>query len=273
VGLSYYVHLFNLRTYREKAWPAYQAFFDQDDSAPLILLLQEIIRGLDVSAALPGPTLWDKELYEEGIGILDGSVYYAPGANYETGRSGRKTTRENKRMYVRDGLTYMILMALCVPRDRGVNPEQNMTRSPLIPYLYEHSEWIEGRFTSVIELSGGMLEIPEGEDALELFSEEDLHEFCAELAKVPAPEGEIEIKKQLEQGQNRMRESLRLQVPEESPEFNELYDSLSVSYRVLSTEENLRKEGENLRKEYDNLCALVNLALEDDDLTLTRSLL
>jgi len=273
VGLSYYVHLFDLRTYREKAWPAYQAFFERDDSTPLILLLQEIICGLDVNTALPGPTLWDKELYEEGIGILDGSVYYAPGANDETGHGGRKTTRENKRKYVRDGLTHMILMALCVPRDRGVNPEQNMTRSPLIPYLYEHSEWIEDRFTSVIELSGGMLEIPEGEDALELFSEDDLHELCAELAKAQAPDGEIEIKKQLEQRQNRMRESLRQQVPEGSPEFKEFYDFYSTLYQQLSTEENLRIEGENLRKEYDNLCALVNLALEDRDLTLTRSLL
>ena len=273
MGLSYYVHLFNLRTYREKAWPAYQAFFERDESAPLILLLQEIIRGFDVNAALPGPTLWDKELYEESIGILDGSVYYAPGANYETGRSGRKTTRENKRIYVRGGLTYMILMALCVPCDKGVNPEQNMTRSPLIPYLYEHSEWIEDRFTSVIELRGGMLEIPEGEDALELFSEEDLQEFSAELAKIPAPKGEIEIKKQLEQGQHRMRESLRQQVPEGSPEFKEFYDFYSTLYQQRSTGENLRNEGENLRKEYDNLCAIVNLAVEDADLTLTRSLL
>jgi hypothetical protein len=267
VGLDYYVHLFDLRTYREKALPAYRAFFDQNDSAPLILLLQEIIHGLDVSASLPGPTLSDKEIYEEGIGILDGSVYYAPGANYETSRSGRKTTRENKRIYVRDGLTYKILMALCAPRDRGVNPEQNMTRSPLIPYLYEHSEWIEDRFTGGEELRGGMLEIPEGEDALELFSEEDLHEFCAALAKVPAPDGDIEIKKQFEKGLNSLRESLREQIPEESPEFNELYESVSALFQQLSP------KGEDLRKEYDNLCAIVNLAMKDADLTLTRSLL
>jgi hypothetical protein len=267
VGLDYYVHLFDLRTYREKALPAYRAFFDQNDSAPLILLLQEIIQGLDVSAALPGPTLSDREIYEEGIGILDGSVYYAPGANYETSRSGRKTTRENKRIYVRDGLTYKILMALCAPRDRGVNPEQNMTRSPLIPYLYEHSEWIEDRFTGGEELRGGMLEIPEGEDALELFSEEDLHEFCAALAKVPAPDGDIEIKKQLEEGKNYLRESLKQQFPEGSPEFKEFYDYLSTFYQQLSS------KGEDLIKEYDNLCAIVNLAAEDADLTLTRSLL
>ena len=46
MGLDYYVHLFDLKTYREKALPAYRAFFDQDDSAPLILLLQEIILGV-----------------------------------------------------------------------------------------------------------------------------------------------------------------------------------------------------------------------------------
>lgn len=267
MGLDYYVHLFDLRAYREKALPAYQAFFERDDSSPLILLMQEIIRGIDASAALPGPTLSDREIYEEGIGILDGSVYYAPGANYETTRSGRKTTRENKRMYVRNGLIHMILMALCVPRDRGVNPEQNMTRSPLIPYLYEHSKWIEDRFTSAEELRGGMLEIPEGEDALELFSEEDLHDFCAELAKIPAPEGDLEIKKQFEEGLNSLRESLRQQLPEGSPEFNELYDSVSTLFQQLSP------KGEDLKKEYDNLRAIVNLATENADLTLTRSLL
>lgn len=273
MGLDYYVHLFDLRAYREKALPAYRAFFEEADSTPLILLLEEIIRGLDVSSTLPGPRLWGKEIYKEDIGILDGSVYYAPGIDYEASRSGRKTTREHKCMYVRDGLIHMILLALCVPRDRGVNPEQNLTRSPLIPYLYEHSEWIEDRFTSAVELRGGMLEIPEGEDALELFSDEDLREFSAELAKVPAPDGAIEIKKQLEEGQNRMLESLRQQLPEGSPEFKESYNFFSTLYQQLSAEENLRKAGENLRKEYDNLCALVNLALKDADLTLTRSLL
>jgi hypothetical protein len=273
VELSYYIHLFDLKAYNEKALPAYQAFFEQDESEPLIFLLQEIIRRLDISAALPGPTLLDKVLYEEDIGILDGSVYYAPGIDYGTSRSGRITTRENKRIYVRDQLIHTILMALCVPRDRGVNPEQNMTRSPLIPYLYEHSEWIQDRFTSVVELRGGMLEIPEGENALELFSEEDLQEFYEELAYVPAPDGDIEIKKQFEQERNRMIESLRQQCPEESPEFKESYDYLLTYYQQLSTGENLRRAGENLRMEYDNLCALVNLALEDTDLTLTRSLL
>jgi|RhiMethySRZTD1v2_1073278.scaffolds.fasta_scaffold1143524_1 hypothetical protein len=267
MGLSCYVHLFDLRAYREKTLPAYRAFFEQDDSAQLILLLQEIINGLDASAALPGPRLSGRDIYEEGIGILDGSVYYAPGVDYETSHSGRKTTRKNKRMYVRDQLIYQILMALCVPRNRGVNPEQNMSRSPLIPYLYEHSEWIEDRFTHVEELRGGMLEIPEGEDALEVFSEEDLYEFCAELAKVPAPEGDIELKKQLEKGQNLMRESLRQQFPEESPEFKEFYGFLSTFFQQVSP------TGEDFRKEYDNLRALVNLALEDADLTLTRSLL
>jgi len=266
VGLDFYVHLFNIKAYREKALPAYKAFFEQDDPAQLILLLQEIIRGLDVSAALPGPELRSKKGYEEEIGILDGSVYYAPRIDYETRRSGRKTTRENKRMYVRDQLIHTILMASCVPRDRGVNPEQNMGRSPLIPYLYEHSEWIEGRFTCVEELRGGMLEIPEGEDFLELFSEEDLLEFSAELANVPAPEGDIWIKKHFEEELNRLRESLRQQVPEGSPEFKECYDFLSTFFQQISP------AGENLRKEYDNLCALVNLAVEDPDLTLTRSL-
>jgi hypothetical protein len=88
VGLDYYVYLFNLRSYRQKALPAYQAFFEQDDSAQLILLLREIIRELPVSAGLPGPTLSDKEGYQESIGILDGSVYIESGA-YSKPRTAR----------------------------------------------------------------------------------------------------------------------------------------------------------------------------------------
>lgn len=130
---------------------------------------------------------WDREVYEEAVGILNGSVYYNPSDSSIQSRDG-KTTIAAKKIYVRDNLGYKILMALCVPTAEGINSEQNMGRNPLIPYLYERSEWIGNIFTGAKELRGGELEIDVGDSAPQLFSKSDLRIFDAELAKVPVPE-------------------------------------------------------------------------------------
>jgi hypothetical protein len=139
-----------------------------------------------------------------------------------------------------------------------------MGRSALIPYLYEHSEWIEDLFTGAA-LRGGFLEIPEGEDALEAFSDEDLRKFSAVLNEVPPPNGAAEVNKQLREARNHLRESLRKQMPD-GAEFQEAHDLLATLY------EQLAPTGETLEKEFENLRALVKLAIRDDKLTLVRSI-
>ena len=187
MGFDYYIHLFNLRVYRERILPAYQAFFERDNTEILITLLRECIQILDANPQLSERLLWSKESCEKDIGILNGSVYYNSKGNYGSNRGKRETTREDKRIFAKGLLSSNILQVLCVPRDKGVKPEQNMGRTPLIPYLYERSEWIKDLFTSVRQVRGGLLELSIGECS-EVFTKEDIQEFSTELAKVPVPE-------------------------------------------------------------------------------------
>lgn len=267
MGLDYYLHLFNRRTYQQKILPACQAFFEQEDTNPLIVLLNEAISTLEVNETLPGPSLWSKEIYEEAIGILNGTVYYNPKGGYANSQ-GKKTTLENKQIYVRDSLIHDLLMALCVPRDKGVNPEQNMGRSSLIPYLYEKSVWIEELFTGIREVRGGQLELTDGETTKELFTKQDLMEFNSELAKIPPPDGDAEIRKQIDEHDESFRKSLKQQYPEDSAAFNQLYEIMIALQKHC-----LPESGTYLNQEYENLRKLLQLALEEPDLTLTLSVM
>lgn len=186
MGFDYYVHLFNLRVYEEKVLPAYRVFLEKDDTQPLITLLSECSQILDADPQLSERLLWSKKSREEDIGILSGSVYYNSRGDYATSRGERKTTREDKRTFAQGLLSSKILQVLCVPRDKGVSPEQNMGRTPLIPYLYERSEWIKDLFTSVRQVRGGTLEFSIGE-CTEIFTKQDLQEFNMQLDNVQPP--------------------------------------------------------------------------------------
>lgn len=86
-----------------------------------------------------------------------------------------------------------ILQVLCMPRDKGVNPEQDTTNTRLIPYLYERSEWIKDVFTFVRPIQGSAMELEFG-DYSELFAREEIIRFRAELSKVPPPgEGHLRM--------------------------------------------------------------------------------
>ena len=188
VSVDNYILLFDTRAYREKVLPAYKAFFDKDDPAPLIRLLREVIGRLDGAGGAPsGPRLEPREVYEEAIGILDGSVYYdTRGSRNPGGR--RKTTRKSKRAFVRGSLGYDLLVALCVPRGKGFSGEQGLTTSDLSRYLGARSVRVEQLIMGQRQLRGGVLEVGGGETPLELFSDEDVREFTAELAGVTPPE-------------------------------------------------------------------------------------
>jgi hypothetical protein len=190
MGLGYYVHLFNLRVYRERVLPAYQALIDRGDTEALITLTRECMPILDANPRLSKQLLWDKESCEEGIGILNGTIYYNSKGNYGSSSGKGEATREDKQIYFEEQLGPSILQVLCVPRYEGVDSEQDMARTPLIPYLYERSEWIKDLFTNAIEVQGGALEIIMGEWS-ELFTKQDLQEFSAQLGRVPAPKDPI----------------------------------------------------------------------------------
>ena len=188
VSVDNYILLFDARAYRDKVLPAYKAFFDRDDPAPLIRLLREVIAGLDKAGRVQQePRLESREIYEEAIGILDGSVYYDTRGSRNPGGK-RKTTRKSKRAYVSGNLGYDLLVALCVPRDRGFSGKQMISTTELSRYLGGRSEWFEGLIMGGRRLRGGELEVGGGDTPLELFSDEDVREFAAELARVTPPE-------------------------------------------------------------------------------------
>ena len=54
------LQLLNLKTYREVVLPAYRTFMEQGDAAPLIALLNEIVKKIDNGESLPYPEFWDK---------------------------------------------------------------------------------------------------------------------------------------------------------------------------------------------------------------------
>jgi len=186
MGLDYHIHLFNLKVYRDRVLPAYQAFFDGDDTEDLITLTKECIPILEANPQLSDELLLDREICEEAIGILNGTVYYKSKGDYDSKKGKRETTRADKQIFVQGQACPHILELICVPRYEGVDSVQNITRTPLTSCLYERSEWIMDLFTGIREVRGGTLEIMIGEWS-ELFTKEDLQEFSDELSKVPAP--------------------------------------------------------------------------------------
>jgi hypothetical protein len=216
-GVNVDIYLFNIRSYREKVLPAYKQFFRKNDPELLITLLRECIEELNSNPQLSKQLLWDKESIEEDIGILMGTVYYSPDGGYSSNQGEKKESHKVRRDYAREVLSSNILQILCVSRDKRMNPQQDMTNTPLITYLYEKSEWIKDLFTFVRPVKGGRLELAIGESS-EFFTKEDVQRLSVELSKVPPPE----------------------------------------DYQ--------------LRKEYNNLRAMLNVALEDPNLTLVLSI-
>ncbi|HZS08490.1 MAG TPA: hypothetical protein VFD58_26890 [Blastocatellia bacterium] len=215
MGVDNYICLLNLRTYRETVLPSYEAFLNKKDPEPLIALLREAIRGIPQRKKLADLILDSEEIYEEAIGILDGSVYYNSKGDY-TGKDKCKTTNSDRRRFAGTA-AWNVMQALCIPYDKGIAPDQMLNTSPLIEHLYEHSKWIEDLVMCNSVLHGGTLKIPLGEWS-ELFTKEDVCEFNKQLALVPPP------------------------------------------------------DDPDIRKRFDNLCTLVELPLEDPDLTLVHSL-
>jgi len=190
MGFDNHIHLFNLKVYRERVLPAYRAFLDSGDSEIFIPLIRECISILEANPQLSNDLLWNKEICEEDIGVLNGAVYYNSKGNYGSNTGKRETTREDKQFYAREIVSPNILQVLCVPHYEGTNSVQNLTRTPLTHYLYERSDWIMELYTRGHEVGGGPLEIFIGEWS-EFFTNEDLQEFSDELSKVSAPNDSI----------------------------------------------------------------------------------
>lgn len=89
--------------------------------------------------------------------------------------------------YVRFTVVDQLLEGLCLAKFDGHSAEQNMGRSPLIPYLYKHSSRIENLFTGETLDTGTRLDFPLGEHA-EIMSSETVATLLSELNSIPAPD-------------------------------------------------------------------------------------
>ena len=179
------LYLFNKRIYEQTVVPAYEAFLKKKDPKPLLNQLAAIVKRLDAGNRMYSPPFWNKKIYQEAVGIIDGSVYY----NSEGGEpadSNEKTTRADLELYVRENLTDGLVMPLCIPYLHRAVPTQDMTNSELVGYLYERSKWIQEVFTFTRSLNGGILEVPIGESS-DLFSKEELQRFSQEMSRIPKP--------------------------------------------------------------------------------------
>jgi hypothetical protein len=185
MGTEVQIILFSRRTYNERVLPAYRSL-RKGDTAPLIAVLRECVEKIESNPTLAEQLLWNKEIIEEDIGILTGTVYYSP----DDRRSNQGEKKESdlvKREYARQLLASNIVQVLCVPRAETLKTELATTNNRLIPYLYEKSTWIKEVLTFQRLAKGGHLEFPIGEST-EILTKEDMQRFSVELDKMPDPE-------------------------------------------------------------------------------------
>ncbi len=190
------VHLFDINTYKKRVLPALRTYLTANDPRSVLALLNECNRILEANPKLSKRLFWDSEMIKEGVGILDGTVYYSPDGGKTTNQGRSNTARRVKRYYAGQQLGPMIVEILCVPFNKGVDPEQDMTNSRLVTYLYDRSDWIKDVFTFSGNATGRGLEFPIGEST-EPFTERGMEELDRELNKVEDPT-DAELRRELD---------------------------------------------------------------------------
>lgn len=196
ISADVFVHLFDINTYKKRVLPALRTYLTANDSRPLVELLKECNQILEANPKLSKRLLWNSEIIKEGIGILDGTVYYSPDEGKTTNQGRSNTARRVKRNYAKQQLSPMIVEILCVPLNKEVDPEQDMTNSRLVTYLYDRSDWIKNVFTFSGNATSRGLEFPIGEST-EPFTERGMEELDRELTKVEDPT-DADLRRQLD---------------------------------------------------------------------------
>lgn len=184
MGMDMYICLLDWATYRDKILPAEKLLEQNGDEKPLIELLSQIV-AMPESDDPMAEGLWSRDVYQENMDVLTGRIPRSFGVFRE---AHFLSTKEERLQYARSNVVPNIVNALGVARHRShVNPEQNVGRDRINPYLCERSPWIDELFTFGRTVRGEHLEFPIGEST-ELFTADDLKDFQAALNKVPRPE-------------------------------------------------------------------------------------
>lgn len=176
------IYLLDVQEYQGSVVPAYREFTERDDSRALVRLIQGIVPQIRSGEK---PSYWPADVYEEDIAILTGKQYYSSKGGQPTG--GATTSRDDLRMFVDNSVAPFLVELLCLAKNRGLNPKQNMSGSDLMSYLYSQSPWIEDYFTGAKHPSGPVAEIKIGEWS-QFFTKEEILAFDAELLRIKRPE-------------------------------------------------------------------------------------
>jgi hypothetical protein len=216
MGAEVSIYLFNLRTFNERILPAYKAYVQDDDSDLLIGILKEVIKKFDRGELMYYQEAGIREACEKGIEILGEKIDDISKHDSYSQNTEEKYTREHKQDYVSKYLIYPLVLTLCLPRHEGINPKQDLTKSPLVGYLSEKSEWLADFITFGHPVRGGLFELELDEDFIislgepegdELFTKEDIQELSTELSKI-SPPAKTELKEEFDNFQRLLKLAL-----------------------------------------------------------------
>ena len=183
MGVTVKLFLVDLREYDSILLPAYRAFLQQSDPKPLVSLVERALSPFSVQRKR-GLLKKPDDVYQEYADILRGKVFYSStGSRASTSGSASK---EDLRLFIDNSVAQDLFMLFCTPEVANFDPEQNMSRTALMQYLYSQSRWIEDYFTFATEPSGPVLDIRLGEWS-RLYSADEINEFNDEIGRMPRP--------------------------------------------------------------------------------------
>ena len=261
MGIYVYVRLFDLRAYQQTVLPAYRKFMRGNDPQPMMALAEEAIAKMTPREKKD----FDYTTLKEGIGILNGSVFYNSKGDY-TNKETRQTTLADKKVFVSGQFAPSLLFTLCTPRIRGVTVEQNMSKTALYDYLYYSSKWVADMFAGGGEPRGGYLKIPLGEGYPCLFSDRDIQDFQNALATVVNPQELEEVEAIYSQFCQSLKEHLQAIFQQDYRKRKQYYEQYSGRFKVMLG------DGAELKKEFANLANLLKIVTESPHLKLVMYL-
>jgi hypothetical protein len=185
MGVSVIIYLVDQRCQDDLVLPAYREFFATHNTGALIRLLETAKKRLESLPVGDNLAFDPPEVYDEAIAILSGKQYYSSEGR-KPASSQDRTSRSDMEAFVKGSVGPDLLKLLCLPRDLGLSPQQGMSGTGLMRYLYSQSRWIEDYFTFSKEVSGPVSGINIGEWS-RYFSSEQLQAFDHEMSKMREP--------------------------------------------------------------------------------------
>lgn len=258
MSIYFIIRILDMQVYETKLLPAYRKFMRGNDPQPLIALGEEAIARMTRKEKKD----FDYLSLSEGIGILNGSVFYNSKGDYKN-QETRKTTLADKKKNVLNSFAPSLLLTLCNPRIRGLVPEQNMSKTALYDYLYYCSDWVQDVFTTAQELRGGDLEIPLGECPPVLFSDLDIREFQQVMREVANPNHFGSTSEIQDYFCQHLKAHLKVTFPKAYREQKKYYELYAARF-----ENWLKWDEAQLKKDFNNLIKLLRLVEERPHLRL-----